>query len=65
MEDFNIKYKNKKMQPKESKSAKHFYISMIKSFFRIVACVCLGYKDFVGAALLLGVAEALGVAEEF
>lgn len=53
------------MQPKESKSNKHFYTSMVKSFFRIVACICLGYKDFVGAAILLGVAEALGVAEEF
>ena len=53
------------MQPKESKSNKHFYTSMVKSFFRIVACFCLAYKDFVGAAILLGIAEALGVIEEF
>ena len=53
------------MQPKESKSNKHFYTSMVKSFFRIVACVCLGYKDFVGAATLFTIAEVLGVIEEF
>jgi hypothetical protein len=53
------------MQPKESKSTKHFYTSMVKSFFRIVACICLGYKDFVSAAVLLGLAEVLGVVEEF
>ena len=53
------------MQPKESKSTKHFYTSMVKSFFRLVACLCLGYKDFVGAAILLGLAEVLGVVEEF
>jgi hypothetical protein len=53
------------MQPKESKSNRHFYTSMIKSFFRVLACVCLGYKDFVGAAALLGLAEILGVVEEF
>lgn len=53
------------MQPKESKSNKHFYTSMVKSFFRIVACGCLGYRDFVGAALLFAVAEVLGIVEEF
>ena len=53
------------MQPKESKSNKHFRYSMIKSFIRIVGYVCLGYKDFVGAAILLTLAEGLGIAEEF
>jgi hypothetical protein len=65
MEDYKVIYKNKNMQPKESKSKKHFYTSMTKSFFRLVACICLGYKDFMGAALLLGLAEVLGVVEEF
>ena len=62
MEDYKVKYK---YQPKESKSNKHFRYSMIKSFIRIVGFVCLGYKDFVGAAILLTVAEGLGIAEEF
>ena len=53
------------MQPKESKTNKHFYTSMTKSFFRIIACVCLGYKDFTGAAALLIFAEILGIVEEF
>jgi hypothetical protein len=53
------------MQPKESKSNRHFYTSMIKSFFRITACVCLAYQDFIGTAVLLGLAEVLGIAEEF
>jgi hypothetical protein len=33
------------MQPKESKSSKHFTYSMIKSFLRIIGCVCLFYND--------------------
>jgi len=53
------------MQPKESKSNKHFRYSMIKSIIRIAGYICLGYKDFVGAAVLLTVAEGLGIAEEF
>jgi hypothetical protein len=38
---------------------------MTKSFFRLAACVCLAYQDFVGTAILLGLAEVLGVVEEF
>jgi hypothetical protein len=53
------------MQPKESKSNKHFYTSMTKSFFRLAACFCLAYQDFVGTAILLGLAEVLGIVEEF
>jgi hypothetical protein len=53
------------MQPKESKSNRHFYMSMAKSFIRFMACFCLSYQDFVGTALLFGLAEALGVIEEF
>ena len=53
------------MQPKESKSNKHFYFSMVKSFFRLAACFCLVYQDFVGTAILLALAEILGIVEEF
>lgn len=53
------------MQPKESKSTRHFIFSMMKSFLRIIGCVCLGHRDFIGAAMLLAVAEGLGIVEEF
>ena len=53
------------MQPKESKSKTHFYFSITKSFIRFIACVCLAYQDFTGTALLFGLAEVLGIVEEF
>jgi hypothetical protein len=65
MDEYKVIYKNKKMQPKESKSNKHFRYSMIKSIIRVAGYICLGYKDFVSAAILLTVAEGLGIAEEF
>ena len=53
------------MQPKESKSSKHFKISIVKSIIRIAACIFLmaGNIYFTGGLLLI--AEALGIAEEF
>lgn len=53
------------MQPKESKSSKHFYISMIKSGLRMFGCGYLMYGDFVGTAIVFALAEVLGVVEEF
>ena len=53
------------MQEKESKSNNHFWLSMAKSTIRILACACLGYENFAGAAILLMVAEIVGVFEEF
>lgn len=52
------------MQEKESKTNIHFRISIIKSGFRIGACYCLFTLNFTGAAVLLCVAEILGIAEE-
>lgn len=52
------------MQPKESKSNSHFKISLIKSFLRLVGCYFLFYSEFSIAAILLFIAEILGVAEE-
>ena len=56
------------MQQKESESNRHFKISLIKSFLRIVAGVILLYTDpwYLNAVggLLVG-AELLGIAEEF
>ena len=52
------------MQPKESKSKSHFYISVIKSVVRIGACYFLFNEQFGNTAILLGLAELLGIVEE-
>ena len=51
------------IQPKDT-SRGHFYISLIKSGFRIIAGVALIYGHFITAGSLLIIAEILGVAEE-
>ena len=43
---------------------KHRTISFIKSGLRIVACAALAYYEIQLAAVLLLVAELLGIAEE-
>jgi hypothetical protein len=52
------------MQEKESKTNTHFWISLVKSFFRICAGVALadGYLLYAGGLLII--AEGLGIAEE-
>jgi len=65
MEDYKVIYKNKNMQPKESKSNKHFWISMIKSGLRLFGCWYLMLGDLVATAVVFAIAEVLGVAEEF
>lgn len=55
---------NINMEKKESKTSKHFWFSMIKSFLRFVGFFVLAYQDFVGAAVLLSAAEILGIVEE-
>jgi len=52
------------IQPKESNSKSHFYISVVKSGFRLGACYCLFTGNLVGSAALFAVAEILGIAEE-
>jgi hypothetical protein len=52
------------MQPKESKSSKHFKISMVKSGFRIGAGMTLVTGNLIGAGVLLIIAEVLGIVEE-
>jgi DNA-binding transcriptional regulator PaaX len=53
------------MEQKESNSAKHFYISLVKSTLRILAGVVLMTSgDLITAGALLVVAEGLGIAEE-
>jgi len=52
------------MQPKESKSSRHFWISMVKSGIRIWAGAALCWELPITAGILLIIAETLGVAEE-
>lgn len=43
---------------------RHFYVSLLKSFIRLGACAALFTGDFATAAIMLGTAEVLGIAEE-
>ncbi len=52
------------MEPVESKSRKHFYVSIAKSLIRVVACLFLINGDLVISGLLLIGAEGLGIVEE-
>jgi hypothetical protein len=52
------------MQQKESKTLTHFLFSIVKSAFRLIGCFALFSLDFGYAAILLGIAEILGIAEE-
>ena len=55
------------MEPKESNSKKHFYISIIKSIFRLGASYGLwltGDVMLMTVGVLLGLAEVLGILEE-
>jgi len=42
----------------------HKNVSFVKSALRLVACYFLAYYDLQIAAILLGLAEVLGIAEE-
>lgn len=52
------------MQPKESKTNTHFWISIVKSGIRIGACYFLFDNKLHESAGLFCIAEALGIAEE-
>lgn len=52
------------MQPKESNTSTHFWISLVKSGFRIGAGITLCLGDLISAGALLIIAEGLGIAEE-
>ena len=52
------------MQPKESKSNRHFQISLVKSLIRISAGLSLMKGWVWEAGFLLIIAEILGIAEE-
>ena len=52
------------MQPKESKTSWHFYISLVKSGFRFGAGFSFIFGSIPAAGALLILAEVLGIAEE-
>ena len=55
------------MEQKESNSKKHFYISIIKSIFRLGASYGLwltGDHLLMAVGVFLGIAEILGILEE-
>jgi hypothetical protein len=52
------------MQEKESKTNKHFWISMIKSGVRVFAGITLAYGSYSAAGCFFIVAEILGIIEE-
>ena len=52
------------MQEKESKTSTHFWISLFKSGLRFGSCYQLFNGNLAPAAILLGIAEVLGIAEE-
>lgn len=56
-------YMEIKLEPKDV-SKKHFYISLVKSGFRIIAGILLIKGVIVGAGMMLITAEILGVLEE-
>ena len=51
------------VQPKDT-SKGNFYVSLVKSGFRIGAGICLLQGQFVTAGVLLILAEVLGIVEE-
>ena len=59
------------MEPKASESRKHFYISLVKSLFRLGGCYGLwmvgsqmGEPMIQAVGVFFGIAEVLGIAEE-
>ena len=51
------------IRPKDT-SKGHFYVSLIKSAFRIIAGISLIFGNFITAGFLFILAELLGVVEE-
>jgi hypothetical protein len=53
------------MQPKESKTNKHFRLSMVKSLIRIIGFGEIFFDNIGSGAILLIIAEIIGIFEEF
>lgn len=52
-----------KVQPKDTGRG-HFWVSIVKSVIRLGACFELFLGDYAVAAVMLAVAELLGIGEE-
>lgn len=51
------------IQPKDT-SKGHFYVSIVKSFIRIFAGMCIINNEFIIGGIAIIVAEMLGIVEE-
>lgn len=51
------------MQPQDPNKT-HFYVSLVKSSLRFIACYFLYFEHLGPAALFLAAAELLGIIEE-
>jgi hypothetical protein len=52
------------MQPKESKTTRHFTYSITKSIFRLAAAASLYIGEIEASACFFAVGEILGILEE-
>jgi len=53
------------LEEKESKSKKHFYLSLVKSGIRIEGCIMAGiFENIIILCIFLALAELIGIWEE-
>lgn len=52
------------MEVKESKSKKHFRVSVLKSGIRMIGCAAFILGDYITGGCLFFTAECLGIIEE-
>ena len=53
------------LEEKESKSKKHFYLSLVKSGIRIEGCIMAGiFENVIILCIFLALAELIGIWEE-
>ena len=52
------------MEQKASKTNKHFYLSLVKSFIRIGSCMLLVSNEPILCGIGLIIAEIIGILEE-
>jgi hypothetical protein len=52
------------MQPKESKTSKHFRVSVLKSGIRMLGCAAFMFGNLFAGGCLFFIAECFGIIEE-
>lgn len=64
MESLFIYIKNKHNMEQQDNRRTHFYLSLLKSGFRLASCYYLLIGKYQVCAILLAIAEIIGIAEE-